>query len=1091
MTPSRTSGALQQAGRPLRRRIALIGTTGALAGLVVVLAVGGWSLRAGALRSPIWVFVAWALGTGLAAAVGVLAWIRYRRLSRAGLATKLEGSGWRRGALRALLEPAASGTSDGLRHAADQWASSDLERRATSALEPEYRRLGRLLAASLLVLVFAGSLLGAAGWRSGPAALLWHPRKALDLITSPLRLSADRMAVSLGDSVALEVDAPGRSQVWLWTRSPGTTWERVPVVLDSVGKARRVVGPLREALFAHVSAGARSSDTLEVLVRRPAFLASVSLRVRYPGYLRLPDEPVSFGVDTLLIPAGSRIETSGEATIPLSSARWDRGGEGAVTALRVRDSRFDGTLSPGLSGTYRLVVRTSEGALLDSGGDEFILPVRVMPDLVPVVDVPVPAGDTTTPASGSLPLVIDARDDHGLVEVKLERRLVRAGKVQILPEESLPLPGDTPDRAILPAGIDPQQLGLLAGDTLLVTARARDNAPSGQVGRSREVVISVPTLPELRADQQERTAELARKMDSLVAESRNAQRQSEDLGRTQQRAQAGADPASKGGELDFESAKKAEAIAARQEQLLRDAEAASKALEELRAAAERAGINDSVFQERLREVQEELERALTPELRRRLEELQDALKALDRDRTRSAVQNLAEAQKKVREALERSRELFKRAALEGQLAALEQETKDLAAEQRDWNARVGSADSARAAAEERALAQRADSVAAGLTEAARQLDSAGRREAMQRAADTARAAANDMRQAAARASQSRPSEAQRAGNQAAGRMGKVQQEVNEQREGQQEEWRAEVIAQLDRALLETTRLAERQLAIAEQFRSGNALAAARTGQGAAEEAAQKLIEQVSSAGGKNALVSPQILAAFAEARTQMQRAREAAASATGSPRESAERAGEAVDALNVAAFGLLRSREDVSGAGSGSGFAEAMERMTQLAQQQGQLGQEANGLLPLMGSEAVKQQLQSLAARQRQLAQALERLRAQGQIDAKPLGDEAGELARQMERGRLDRELVARQERLFRRMLDAGRTLQGNDEDERKERQSESARPGEILLPKALQDRVLGRGAIHLPSWEELQRLSPEERRIVTDYFRRLTGGVP
>jgi hypothetical protein len=197
-----------------------------------------------------------------------------------------------------------------------------------------------------------------------------------------------------------------------------------------------------------------------------------------------------------------------------------------------------------------------------------------------------------------------------------------------------------------------------------------------------------------------------------------------------------------------------------------------------------------------------------------------------------------------------------------------------------------------------------------------------------------------------------------------------------------------------------------------------------------------------------------------------------------------------VDALNIAAYGLLRSRDDVQGAGSGSGFAEAMERMTRLAQQQGQLSQDANGLLPLMGNNAVQQQLQALAARQRALAQELDRLRAQGEADTKPMGDEARDLARQLERGRLDRETVARQERLFRRMLDAGRTLQGEEEDERKERESEAARDAVPRLPPGLRAELLGRDGIRLPTWDQLQRLSPEERRLVTEYFRRLAGGA-
>ena len=1089
MISSRTSQALGLVGRPIRRRLLWIGVLGAFTGLALVLALAAWSARLGLLRSPIWVPMAW--GVALLAAISAAIAARrasagFRGLRLAGRLERAGEAGWRRGALSGLLEPAAIHTSAGLHAAADLQTADALVRKGPEVLVTERAGLLRLLV--LIGLTFAGAilLLGAAGLRSGRAALLWQPLHALDMATSPLRLVPSERTVNSGDSAALLIRAPGRPRVLLWTRSPGTTWESTSVALDSLGEATRPTGPLVQALYAHLTSGSRSSDTVEIVVRRPAFLATLELTVRYPAYLKLEDEPVALG-DTLLLPAGSRIETRGSATVPLSAARWeaspgpgvDRAGQRS-TSLRVDDARFGGSLLPAASGAYRLVLLTAEG--LPLSGEETLLPIRVLPDLAPVVDIPVPAGDTTAPASGSLALVIDARDDHGLAGVVLERRISHGGRVRPLPEEVLPLPGQSPDRAILPAAVDPALLGLVAGDTLRLVARAEDDSPARQVSRSREIAITVPTRTELRAEEKERVAAIARQLDSLVRKSRDAQRQSEDLGRAEQR----------GGDrgLDFEGAKKAEAVAARQEELLKQAEEVQRALDELKKAAERAGISDSAFQQRLREIQEQLERALSPELRRQLAELQEALKSLDRERTRDAVRQLSESQQKLREALERSRELFKRAALEGQLASLEQESKELAQEQRQWNEKVPSADSARAAAEEQQLANRADSLAAALREAARDLESQQRREALSRAADSAKAGADQMRQAQGAMRRSETAQAQRAGERAASSVSRTQQQVREQREGQQQEWREEIMAQLDRALLETARLADRQLAVAEQFRKSASLGAARSAQGALEEGVQKLIEQVGAAAGKNALVSPQILAALAEARSEMQKAREGAASASGNARESAERAGDAVDALNVAAFGLLRSREDVSGAGSGSGFAEAMERMTKLAKQQGQLSQDASGLLPMMGSNAIQQQLQALAARQRALAQELERLRAQGQADAKPLGEEARDLSRELERGRLDRETVARQERLFRRMLDAGRTLQGREEDEQKERQSETAK-GAVQLPAALRRELLGRDGIRLPTWEQLQRLSPEERRLVTDYFRRLTGGVP
>ena len=187
---------------------------------------------------------------------------------------------------------------------------------------------------------------------------------------------------------------------------------------------------------------------------------------------------------------------------------------------------------------------------------------------------------------------------------------------------------------------------------------------------------------------------------------------------------------------------------------------------------------------------------------------------------------------------------------------------------------------------------------------------------------------------------------------------------------------------------------------------------------------------------------------------------------------------------------MVRSRDDVAGSGSGSGMQEAMQRMSQLAGQQGQAGQQAAALLPMAGAGQGRlgQQLAQAAASQRAVAEQLERLRAQGGMpSAGALAEEARELARELESGRLSQQTVERQQRLFRRMLDAGRTLEGEQRDDQKERQSTTAKPGEILLPPALRDRLLqGGDRPRLPDWDELQRLSPAERRLVVDYFRVL-----
>ncbi|HYF39658.1 MAG TPA: DUF4175 family protein, partial [Gemmatimonadales bacterium] len=895
--------------------------------------------------------------------------------------------------------------------------------------------------------------------------------------------------VDRGQPVELHLEALGRRAGTLWMRSPGEAWKPTGVRLDSLGKAIVSTPPLTADLFARFSSGSRSSDTVAVKVRLPVFLGSLEVVARYPGYLKLESEPVPTSGDTLILPAGTRLVTRGEITAPLARAAWIAGK--IIDSLRVSGTRFEGSFTPPRSGEYHLALVTESGAAV--AGDSVRLPVRIVPDSAPSVDIPVPGADTLAPLSLKLPLVIDVRDDHSVTEVTLEsRRISRLGVVDSTLRTTIPVPPEQPDRAILTHSLDLNRRGLLPGDTVRYRATARDNAPRRNVGTSREFVLRLPTMSEVRAAQRAASQAVSGQLDSVLSESRRIERQTQDLARERPRS-SGNRPDRASEALSYEEAQRAEAVAKSQEDVVRQAETLKQSLEALRRSAEAAGMNDTAWQRQLSEIRDQLERALSPELREKLAALQQALRELDPERAKDALEQLAQVQQQLREALERSRELFRRAALEGDLANLAQESRELAQEQRQWNQRAGSADSLRSARLEQQLAQRADSLAAALKRMATGTAGAEQQPNPADPAKQAARAAGKMRQAAQSARQGQRSQARQQGEDASRSLDPLEQQLQQQRREMQQQWRREVVAAMDQALAETSQLAERQLRVQEQLQRGEPNAATRAEQAAIEEGVKKVLEQMKQTGGKNALVSPGIAAALGAAQLQMREAREAISSAAPNTREAAEQAGGAVDQLNAAAHQLIRTREDVAGSQSGSGLAEAMQRMAELAKQQGGLGREGAGLLPLAGKGALSERLQQLAARQRALAQELEKMRGQGDISgAGQMADEARELARRLEAGRLDRQIVERQERLFRRMLDAGRTLQGREEDEKKERQSTTATEDSVRLPPALRARLQGNDQrLRVPSWEELQALSPEERRLVVDYFRRLAQPSP
>jgi hypothetical protein len=1020
------------------------------------------------------------------AAITYLAWGTQTRLSTTRLARRLEELGaWRHGTLTALLDTAAAGTSGALLDLADRAQAEDVARRGAAAVEPIARPVRMIMGAGLVCLLVGAAAFTTAGPVSGPAAALWHPHRAWEATVAPVRLHAAENLVDRGQPVDLHLEAPGRKAATLWFRAPGEAWKARGVRLDSLGRATISTPPLQSDLFARLTSGGRSSDTVIVHVRLPVFLGTLNVIARYPPYLGLENEPVPTGGDTLILPTGTRLETRGEATAHLARAAWLSGEK--TESLEVTATRFAGTFVPRRSGEYRLSLVTASGAPL--AGDSVRLTVRLVPDSAPAVEIPVPGADTLAPLSLQLPLIIDARDDHSVTAVTLEsRRISRLGLIDSARRESVPVPAELPDRAILTFTLDLNRRGLLPGDTVRYFATARDNAPPGQLGRSREFVLRLPTMSEVRAAQRKATESVASHLNSITDASRRVERQTDDLARERARPAGGL--GTKDSEsLSYEEAQRAEGVARSQEELIRQAEALEKSLEALQRSAEAAGMNDTAWQRQLSEIRSQLERALSPELREKLASLQQALKDLDAERAKAALQQLAESQKQLREALERSRELFRRAALEGDLANLSQESKELAREQREWNEQVGSADSARSALAERQLAARTDSLAAALEHIAK--DAAeGKPAAMHELARLAERASGQMQQAAKSAQRGQRPHARQQGEAASRSLAPLSDQLQQQREEMQQEWRRQVVEAIDQALSETSRLAERQLKVQEQLRErGEPNASTRAEQAAIEEGVQKVLDQVRQASGKNALVPPQIGAALGAAQMRMQQAREAISSAAPNSREAAEQAAGAVDGLNSAAHQLLRARGDVSGSRSGSGLAEALERLAQLAKQQGGLGQQGAGMLPMAGSGAIREELQRLAAKQRALAQELEKLRGEGRIPgAADMAEEAAQLSRSLEGGRLERRTVERQQRLFRRMLDAGRTLQGREHDEKRERQSTTATGDSVHLPPALQARLEDENRrLRVPTWEELQQLSPEERRLVVDYFRRLS----
>jgi hypothetical protein len=330
---------------------------------------------------------------------------------------------------------------------------------------------------------------------------------------------------------------------------------------------------------------------------------------------------------------------------------------------------------------------------------------------------------------------------------------------------------------------------------------------------------------------------------------------------------------------------------------------------------------------------------------------------------------------------------------------------------------------------------------------------------------------------------------------AAEQMERAAESMKDAREKQVNEWKSELTNALDQAIQEMLQMARQEQQLEQKARSGQVKPEELRGEQSAikqglDNAAQKLAQE----GQKTSLLSGRSQRSVAEAQQKVAEATQQTAEAR-SPQQAASTLGDAADALNRAAASLARDREKANTSNSATGFSEMMQQLQEAAKKQGSINAQAQGLLPGMGQPMTSQMqgtARALAREQRQVAQQLDEVGdAVGGDRAAQLAKEAKALAEALEGGRLDASTVARQQQLFRRLLDAGRSLQKEEREDTDKREATAAKGGNELRPDNTNQS--GKAAVKFrePTWDELRGLSADQRRAILEYFKRINAGTP
>jgi len=923
----------------------------------------------------------------------------------------------------------------------------------------------------------------------------------------PLRLEPAGGHVLRGESFPIRIMAAGRRRVTLGQAGSGIPAVREELTVE-MEVAVGVIGPVDDPTryWAEDDRGA-TTDTFLVVPVDPLTITDLEVGLTYPSYLRRPAETIGGPVRALTVPVGTVMDIRARMNHPVGGVGFQR-----FTATGIDTVVLDVT---GIAA--RGEIRASGDALLAwwlrPAGEVpgVTLPpaidLSVIQDAAPSISIVYPGEDRVLGIDRSLTLVIEAQDDNGITRVNLVWWRESAMGLRDQESRTTLAEDDAARRLVLRPTIDLDGQDFIPGDEVVYYATATDANPSTRPAASDTFRVRLSSLEDMRGEAARRTetlAEAARSLDELAGQLADDARDA-----SRRAASGGEDPDGRDirpDRADFAGTEEARDLLGEAREVESALDRMREELADMRRGLESTPLTAPDLRARLEQLEELYHEILESDLGDRIEALEEAMRSLDREQMRGALSNLARDSATLEERLYRALGLMERVALEQSLKGAAEKARALAERQERAARSMGFDDEW--ASVERDLASVVDDLAREVERLSDRLETQKAGEAAERS----RRAVSDMRSAGAEIRSAVQESERQSGREAVSRrraaqtsaaaadqLKRAEEELTAASEALSNNWREEALEAVDQAATEALELAKEQQRIVDQLRDGTPPEGLSGSQAALSEGLDNLSQTLAEAGRKTALLDRRSGTAAAEAGEEMDALGQSLAGGA-VRRAEAVREGEAVvQALADLAGSLVASRQAMAEASSATGMEEALERLARMGQRQASINADAGELFLLSrGGQELDDRLGELAGRQEEIARGLAALaveRAAGELAGRPgdLAEEADRIARRLADGALDRETLARQERLFRRLLDAGRSLEQHDEDSRR-RESTTARAGVILVPES----AIGVDAgprFPYPDESRMHELTSAQRRLVYEYFDRLNavqaGGTP
>ncbi|MGO9481671.1 MAG: DUF4175 family protein [Candidatus Kryptoniota bacterium] len=866
---------------------------------------------------------------------------------------------------------------------------------------------------------------------------------------------------------------------------------------------------VRSSLEYFVSAGDQDSRKYHVDIENLPIVQTFHVTLAYPSYTKKGTETLHDNIGDFSALVGTRAEFTLQANKELRSARLVVD-DSAMKPLEVSGKDADAGFI--IKRTMKYTIRLLDKDSLQNR-DPIVYTIQAVADEYPTCEITYPGKDVDLSRDLQLPLQINIGDDYGFTKLLVEYKLVSSKYVE--PEKnyhSIEIPLEIPQAAQSPdAGSqeikytwDLNSLNLVPEDVISYHAKVFDNdlVNGPKAASSAEYQIRLPSLDEVFASEDSEHGDLISKTENALGNSNELQRQVDKLSNEMKTITQ---------QMSWEQQKKIQSTLQRYEELQKKVDSLKSQIESMTQNMLENKVLSPQTLAKYMELQKALQEVNSPEFKDAMEKLQQAIQSMNPEQVRQAMQNFQINEEQFRQSIERTLSLIKRVEIEQKFDEMQKRVEQMMEQQESLQKSTAESDSTRPS-NRKQLSENQKEIQKELSATKDAMSDLKNRmsefadEMPMKQIDRAKEqleqskVEQQMQNSSQQLSGGEFSQAQGSQQQISSMLKDFQKTLSDAQKEMLRNQQKETLNTMRKAqqnLLEISKKQEELRNQSEQLMENSAesrqLAARQN------ELMQELnytAQQMMQLSNKSFAVTPQMGRQIGEAYAQMQQALNNLQERTNQSSAAGPQTN-AMGSMNQAAMSIQSTLQAMmNGQGSG-GSMSLMQQVQELAGQQEGL----NALTKRLGgggelSMEQQAELSRLAAQQEVIQKSLEQLAQEAQQSAamgaqdKVLGNldeianDMKDVVKDLQNNEIKPETIQRQQKILSRMLDASRSINKQDYDNRRQ-----SAPGQNVAGQSPAELNLTNS--NSEEDQELLKLirrnfPPEYQKVILRYYQLL-----